>query len=472
MAASKLTIANPKHPKLSISRGQAKQNHPRKRSFSHKVRSGCDTCKSRHLKCDETRPTCSRCRKASLNCNYNVPRTWTFDSKKALLSTSNLPVTEETAVVRKEPDVTQAEDVCATIYTSWGTREECRGIDYWVRETARFLGHFAGSRARQTWEVIIPRCALHLPAVKQLIVAVAMIDERLCNHSLQNLEVQHQRLLYHYNLAISILVSGKTTPLEVILSSMVAWVLETMNDHPAKAMMHLDACSRLLRQALKDSPRGTTSETQDIIYQHLTVAHQQCVGYASYAQIELRQVHTSNDDSNNSGKGSADDGLLPPLVSQIMPPSIPTPQDIKAVINEYYNRLSLASSDPTIDVAQTLRYRRSCEIVLMRYRQITNVPYANIIAMHYYLNLANILIPSVDAEVMNHSSLGGMDYILDRLEESYRTPGLAKDYKRDLEETLELIFTKVLLLAKEERHLTKAKSLLGMVQRAGARGFT
>ncbi|RMZ75338.1 hypothetical protein DV737_g5358, partial [Chaetothyriales sp. CBS 132003] len=298
-------------------------------------------------------------------------------------------------------------------------------------------------------------------------IAVAMVDERLCNHSLQSLEVNNQKILYHYNLSIGVLVSGKTTPLEVILSSMVAWVLEVMNDNPGRAKMHLDACGRLLGQALRDSPRDSTSETQDIIHKHLTITHQQCVGYAGYAKMEPRQGDSSNN-NDDVGKDTADEPPLPSLVSRIMPPLIPTTQEIKSVIIEYYNQLSLASSDPSIDIAQALRYRRACEIVLMRYRQVTKVPYANIITMHYYLNLANILIPDVDTEVTSHhSSLGGMDYILDRLEESYRTPGLAREYKRDLVETLELSFTKVLLLAKEEHHIARAKSLLNMVQRTG-----
>ncbi|OTA93265.1 hypothetical protein M434DRAFT_395822 [Hypoxylon sp. CO27-5] len=44
---------------------------PRIRARKPKVRSGCVTCKSRRIKCDEERPICRRCRKSWLPCGYN-----------------------------------------------------------------------------------------------------------------------------------------------------------------------------------------------------------------------------------------------------------------------------------------------------------------------------------------------------------------------------------------------------------------
>lgn len=38
---------------------------------SSKVKTGCSTCKSRHLKCDETHPICLRCIRSGFHCGYN-----------------------------------------------------------------------------------------------------------------------------------------------------------------------------------------------------------------------------------------------------------------------------------------------------------------------------------------------------------------------------------------------------------------
>ncbi|OTB20244.1 hypothetical protein K445DRAFT_312676 [Daldinia sp. EC12] len=46
---------------------------PRIRARRPKVRSGCATCKSRRIKCDEGRPVCARCKKSKLPCKYVAP---------------------------------------------------------------------------------------------------------------------------------------------------------------------------------------------------------------------------------------------------------------------------------------------------------------------------------------------------------------------------------------------------------------
>src|SRR5690349_9284878 len=39
-----------------------------RRVSTPKVRTGCITCKTRHVKCDERKPTCFRCEKAGMKC--------------------------------------------------------------------------------------------------------------------------------------------------------------------------------------------------------------------------------------------------------------------------------------------------------------------------------------------------------------------------------------------------------------------
>ncbi|RYF46427.1 MAG: Zn(II)2Cys6 transcription factor, partial [Cytophagaceae bacterium] len=35
-----------------------------------RTRTGCLTCRERHLKCDETKPTCNNCAKSQRECNW------------------------------------------------------------------------------------------------------------------------------------------------------------------------------------------------------------------------------------------------------------------------------------------------------------------------------------------------------------------------------------------------------------------
>ena len=47
---------------------RATRRRPRGRGI--RVRTGCSACRQRHLKCDETKPICRACQKASRDCNY------------------------------------------------------------------------------------------------------------------------------------------------------------------------------------------------------------------------------------------------------------------------------------------------------------------------------------------------------------------------------------------------------------------
>ncbi|OCT49274.1 hypothetical protein CLCR_04821 [Cladophialophora carrionii] len=52
----------------------------RHKNYHHKVRSGCVTCKARHVKCDEGKPGCLRCERSKKPCGgYDLPRAWIFD---------------------------------------------------------------------------------------------------------------------------------------------------------------------------------------------------------------------------------------------------------------------------------------------------------------------------------------------------------------------------------------------------------
>ncbi|KAH3672011.1 hypothetical protein WICMUC_004518 [Wickerhamomyces mucosus] len=44
-----------------------------KRKFHNKSKLGCDTCKKRRVKCDETKPICNKCANMGIECHYTIP---------------------------------------------------------------------------------------------------------------------------------------------------------------------------------------------------------------------------------------------------------------------------------------------------------------------------------------------------------------------------------------------------------------
>ncbi|RKK24149.1 hypothetical protein BFJ67_g16768 [Fusarium oxysporum f. sp. cepae] len=50
---------------------QTRQGPPKKRRSNTKSRSGCSTCKRRHIRCDEEHPQCRNCTKHKVKCSYH-----------------------------------------------------------------------------------------------------------------------------------------------------------------------------------------------------------------------------------------------------------------------------------------------------------------------------------------------------------------------------------------------------------------
>ncbi|KAH7258784.1 hypothetical protein B0J15DRAFT_303594 [Fusarium solani] len=48
---------------------------PKPRSFIHRTRTGCRTCRHRKVKCDEKKPICTQCFKGSRTCDWSSTET-------------------------------------------------------------------------------------------------------------------------------------------------------------------------------------------------------------------------------------------------------------------------------------------------------------------------------------------------------------------------------------------------------------
>ncbi|KAI0157799.1 hypothetical protein GGR57DRAFT_460931 [Xylariaceae sp. FL1272] len=90
----------------TASRPEDKNNSKaiRKRASKPKVRTGCITCKRRHVKCDEGKPTCAECKRVGLACEgYNPNQT-----SKAQSARNILPRLASTTTLAARPRAGQA----------------------------------------------------------------------------------------------------------------------------------------------------------------------------------------------------------------------------------------------------------------------------------------------------------------------------------------------------------------------------
>ena len=440
--------------------------------------------KRRHIKCGEERPVCEKCSKGGFSCQYHAPRAWVFE-----------PSSNESLDIHSAGD-----QYLDYLYSTggppismdfiWGTSEERRALQYWSQCTGPWLANYAGAHDRRTWEVVFPRVAYSLPATKHLLVAIAMLDERLNDPSPELLMSRSRKILHHYNQAIHHLILENPSTVDTIASSLLAWVLETCLDDTTRAIMHLDASSRLLKRVQADGLQDDGTEHSGLILYHLKGTRDSCAGYSSTKRRLARPQFRDQT------------CIFTVLVARHGPQQMRSTKDARDVLEKYFATYE-SSQGMYMSSREARHFLRSWEMALMKYRHTSTEPQVCIVALHLLLNLALTLVPGPDhsSSLSSASSTDStpqsspddfdnpagyvtgfgtlslspmtddeswqestqseaMEYFLHRTAELLSTEGLHDHERRNLEETILLLLQKVIRYDSEGHHREHARTLM------------
>ena len=424
----------------------------RKKTFSHKVRSGCTTCKKRHVKCDEGKSTCRRCRMADFDCIYVIPKTWTFETgsssgdERAVEANVLPPTSLERPTIVNSPS--------AAMRSNFGTPEEQHSLQFWIHATGPWLANYTSPENKVFYEKLIPRLAFTLPATKHLMIAVAMMDERLHDPTPQILAARSRKIMGHYNGAIKTLTSKAPASLDLAVAPLVAWLLETMINDGAKARMHLGASENLADRLRQNSVFIEGTEAFDILSKNLPSAQKACWGF--HETIASRE-HSARPPMT----------LMQTLLSRHGPQDIHSIAEARAAFMSYFNVIS-ADDGTMLTQDESTTYLRHWELALLKYRQITTDASENIIAVTLLNNLAFALVPKTKTKTPGETSPDdtGMDYILSKAADFLKVRSLSPKDRATMRDTLKLLLTTLIRYAPEERHVTDASELLKEVIRS------
>lgn len=128
-----------------------------KRKSAPKGRSGCSTCKSRHVRCDESKPRCTPCQKSSRHCEYSA------DPVR--------PCHDQLKVVMWQPHGLAVQRVSPTPSQ---TSDEGRSFDFFRSKVAANLGGFFDS---SFWTRDVLQAAQHEASIRHAVVALASLAE-------------------------------------------------------------------------------------------------------------------------------------------------------------------------------------------------------------------------------------------------------------------------------------------------------
>jgi hypothetical protein len=302
-----------------------------------------------------------------------------------------------------------------------------------------------------------------------------MVDERLPDPTPDLLLHRSKRILFHYNQAIQELTRGHPSMVDAVASSLLAWVLETCLQDTNRAIMHLDASSRLfdaVRQALS---QAQSSEETDLLKQ-MENAKDSCAGYLS-TQRRARTPRLR--DLTN---------ILEVINGRNGPQTMSTTKEARSRISDFFERFE-ESNKPAEEIATAQAWLRSWEYTLVKYRYISPRHDLNVVALHILVNVAKTFLPFVDASMnvgpkeaveyvpdhmatllLNKNTSGTLDadgqkeaiaYSLDRCDGLWKSANrLQVADQEDMAETLRLTAKKILQYSGEVEHRERASQLL------------
>jgi hypothetical protein len=286
-----------------------------------KVRTGCLTCKARHVKCDETRPICTRCSKGGYRCEgfKDPPKAWifeyadtttspekeissiTFSRKSSTFSTgnkSNSTSAESDDLHNSEIVIKEAQkgvEFIAEPIGPYQTRDEQRALKRFLEKIVPLITRYSDP---EVWGIAIPQSSWGHPAVRNSLIAAAMVQEEV--ESRVRTGSRNAKVIVHINAALRSLLEENPPVEVVIMTGLVLQFLETMNHQPKVALMHLRSTNRLVQEykaKIEDSP-GLHRARADFVVNTLEPVVQMAL---KFAEVTLeQQVEASRLDQHNT----------------------------------------------------------------------------------------------------------------------------------------------------------------------------
>ncbi|KAH6721934.1 hypothetical protein BKA61DRAFT_164911 [Leptodontidium sp. MPI-SDFR-AT-0119] len=205
-----------------------------KRKRHPKSTTGCTTCKARHLKCDEAKPICSRCKSGGFTCEYMTaqpkPKHTVAAVRPKLLPKPVIPTIETPPSLFR------------------GTTQDQRAFDFFCSVTSPILScHFD----EDFWNHFLLQMSQSESTVWHSVLALGILHEQGTIDDEDLRLLHHRNGLSHYNKAIVQLTKStepKSQSAESVLVSCIIFVcVEIVLGNIMGARNHLQAGVEIIR---------------------------------------------------------------------------------------------------------------------------------------------------------------------------------------------------------------------------------
>ncbi|KAF2828604.1 hypothetical protein CC86DRAFT_437976 [Ophiobolus disseminans] len=225
-----------------------------------RVKTGCETCRTRKVKCDETKPSCLRCVKTGRTCDgYNHvvrPKKAGYLAAASYRNSAFLVVPQRPVqhAISKNPSRNLSQNP-----------KENRSFEYFQLHTLPMWTEFFAS---ELWSQTILQLSHTQPAIKHGILALSTMHERyesitpiFTSSSSDFAFVQYTQAVKHSNALLRAHQDGKVSLEMVLIACIIFTCYENLAGNYHAAAMHLKNGLRILEQ---NKPQKK-NESQDVI---------------------------------------------------------------------------------------------------------------------------------------------------------------------------------------------------------------
>ena len=200
---------------------------PRTKRYHHKTNTGCTTCRSRRIKCDERRPECVRCVKGSRSCPGYTSINSTTTFSHVIVNADRCAI--ETVI---QP-------------SNYSSPDEALAFRSFLQRTAPMISISFG--ATDFWTTIIPQASWQYSEVREMLLAVTSLDEHMMSSASSLVPTGHyKQALKHYNKGIRALCDETPDPNSLLLSSILGWAFELVIGNIETANVHHSSARKMI----------------------------------------------------------------------------------------------------------------------------------------------------------------------------------------------------------------------------------
>jgi hypothetical protein len=376
---------------------------------------------------------------------YSNVRIWMFEPGKKSGSDSSSPAspTVDMSIIKSQPRAfTVSPPVCLTAFP----KEERHAIYNWITYTGPWIANYGPPSLRPVWEVTIPRYASQLPAMRHIMVAIGTLDEPLPAPDAHQVSLKCRQVLHHYNSAIRHLVESELrSRTEILLTSILSWLLEVMGFHGPNAQVHISAASKIIAEMAPFHDATEDACLQDVQASALITF---CQAYLS--STPQTRSHVIPDEFKTL---HAENPMLQALLLRRGACPVTSLREIKEAWQDYFTTIQplLPNGRSPADAEGFIAYWKVASI---RYRYIAREPLQMVLIGYLLGSLARALLPgsSVDEEP-------AVDYLLDRARDMILLQ-LTSEHKMLMDEMLTLMLETITRFCSLPRQCEAARESL------------